>query len=220
MIPWHPQVEGAVESEGRCLSGPRTIDTNDRVVVGAVDNSNSVPNGVDVMNIDQELAYLNNRVENISYASKVMTQHIHNRNRVGIKDSLGRRRKIMEPEHLQGVSKECPHCLSHDNKFQYFNNNKETQPRYKCGNCGTKFTYKGRVNKILPRGPWEVKGPVSKISSTTPAEAKRAEPSVSNDVIKIEDKFSNISHAVDCNKSPHGSSMITNFLHSGCRNPR
>jgi hypothetical protein len=209
-----------VESEGRCITGPSAINSNDRVVVGAVDNSNSVSNGVDVMNIDQELPYFNNRVENISYASKVMVQQTHTRNRVGIKDSLGRRRKIMEPEDLRGVSKECPHCLSHDNKFQYFNNNKETQPRYKCGNCGTKFTYKGRVNKILPRGPWEVKGPVSKISSTTPAEANRAEQSLSNDVAKIEDKFSNISPAVDCNKSPHDSSMIIKFLHPGGRNPR
>ena len=62
------------------------------------------------------------------------------------KGGPGRPRGIFEPDHLRRVEKKCPNCPSLKTEFQYFNNQKtagQTQPRYKCMDCGKKFTYYG-----------------------------------------------------------------------------
>lgn len=61
----------------------------------------------------------------------------------------GRPRNIFEREDLCGVEKKCSCCGSIRNEFQYYNNAKiagDTQPRYKCSDCGKKFTYNKSKN--------------------------------------------------------------------------
>lgn len=85
---------------------------------------------------------------------------------VELTKKVGRRRKLLEPEHLQAVSKECPHCCSQDTRFQYFSNNKETQPRYKCRDCAGRFTYYGSGNKKCRHRPPEVEPAFTSSTST------------------------------------------------------
>lgn len=155
---WHPQIESmSTSNDGlyhhkKGLSGSEvhlrrlaTERPNDGEVLDDILSPKNNLNTV-VLRTDHEIAGSTiGPVQNASAATSLDQEM--NLSEIGMKKPLGRPRKILEPEHLRGMIKGCPRCSSHDTKFQYFNNNKESQPRYKCGNCTTKFTFNGRVNK-------------------------------------------------------------------------
>lgn len=158
---WHLQIESMLTSHDglyhhkKGFSGSEahlrrlaTERSNDGEVLDDIVCPKNNLNTVEVLRTGQEIAdsAIGPLVKNIASASTSLDQEM-NLSEIGMRKPLGRPRKILEPEHLRGVIKECPRCSSHDTKFQYFNNNKESQPRYKCGNCTTKFTFNGRVNK-------------------------------------------------------------------------
>ncbi|CAA0395967.1 unnamed protein product [Arabidopsis thaliana] len=46
----------------------------------------------------------------------------------------------------------CPRCYSDQTRFSYFNNNKKSQPRYKCKNCCRCWTHGGVLRNIPVTG--------------------------------------------------------------------
>lgn len=126
-----------------------------------------------------------------------------------MKKALGRPRTILEPENLREVTKECPRCSSTNTKFQYFNNNKESQPRYKCGNCSTKFTYYPKVN----RKPEDQLPDVQKPDSSIHTETDRPRPSVSSDGMRTKEKTRLLPPDVGPVKCPRCPSLQTRFLY-------
>nr|XP_017224986.1 PREDICTED: dof zinc finger protein DOF4.7-like [Daucus carota subsp. sativus] len=46
----------------------------------------------------------------------------------------------------------CPRCDSEETKFAYFNNNKTSQPRYRCNNCKKLWTNGGKVRDLSSNG--------------------------------------------------------------------
>nr|XP_017224982.1 PREDICTED: dof zinc finger protein DOF4.3-like [Daucus carota subsp. sativus] len=46
----------------------------------------------------------------------------------------------------------CPRCDSEETKFAYFNNNKTSQPRYRCKSCKKLWTHGGQVRDISSNG--------------------------------------------------------------------
>ncbi|KAL1818440.1 hypothetical protein ACET3Z_013309 [Daucus carota] len=50
---------------------------------------------------------------------------------------------IKPPQNLK-----CPRCDSEDTKFCYFNNNKSSQPRYRCKKCNRFWTQGGKLRDI------------------------------------------------------------------------
>jgi hypothetical protein len=57
---------------------------------------------------------------------------------------------MKELEALKQVMKYCYHCNSSNNRFAYFNNSDEGQPRYRCQDCSKLFTFGSESNR--PRG--------------------------------------------------------------------
>jgi hypothetical protein len=57
---------------------------------------------------------------------------------------------MKEPEALKQVVKYCYYCNSSNNRFAYFNNSDEGQPRYRCHDCSKLFTFGSESNR--PRG--------------------------------------------------------------------
>jgi transposase-like protein len=57
---------------------------------------------------------------------------------------------MKEPEALKEVVKYCYYCNSSNNRFAYFNNSDEGQPRYRCHDCSKLFTFGSESNR--PKG--------------------------------------------------------------------
>lgn len=126
------------------------------------------PKGSNDTRTDHNMKSAHRQVEKSADASNLSpkeAQDVH-LTAVELTKKVGRRRKLLEPEHLQAVSKECPHCCSQDTRFQYFSNNKETQPRYKCRDCAGRFTYYGSGNKKCRHRPPEVEPAFTSSTST------------------------------------------------------
>ena len=52
---------------------------------------------------------------------------------------------------LQQPAEQCPRCDSLDTKFAYFNNIKESQPRYLCKGCRRLWTKGGKLRDVRVR---------------------------------------------------------------------
>lgn len=51
-----------------------------------------------------------------------------------------KKKRNIDPPELQGLLRDCPHCGVADNsRFKYYNNNRMSQPRFKCLSCGMQF---------------------------------------------------------------------------------
>lgn len=51
-----------------------------------------------------------------------------------------KKKRNVDPPELQGLLRDCPHCGVADNsRFKYYNNNRMSQPRFKCLSCGMQF---------------------------------------------------------------------------------
>ncbi|XP_074342239.1 dof zinc finger protein DOF3.5-like [Apium graveolens] len=57
-------------------------------------------------------------------------------------DSNSKGKAPMKPKH------KCPRCGSWDTGFGYYNNNKSSQPRYRCKDCRKHWTLGGTVRNI------------------------------------------------------------------------